>query len=290
MQRLETILSIVNGEADEKAIASFLRLADRDFREDAGFEMIGSGIDQTSSQPYILYSCPNGGDIVDFQAVDSEIDFSISAEFIATKCKVGPITSSGGFEIPGGLNFGSGLEPTPIIKSVLITFGSIEDDRDGSTYQFERLRFDEGSTEFISSTNHLSSEFSQPGVAWTIDGWIEIKGTDNENRLPDGSVGTTLSAINGEVRISGIFDEPASFLTLGPIEFSNGRELGRPSAGRLFSGTDNQSLLLNFFNGDADSFTLTETDGGVTTSYTVRFVAIFFAKEHRMDNQVCRSP
>ena len=55
------------------------------------------------------------------------------------------------------------------------------------------------------------------------------------------------------------------------IEFVNGRELGRPTAGSLFVGTDEESLLLTFSNGDPDSFTLTETEDGTTISYTVPF-------------------
>lgn len=59
--------------------------------------------------------------------------------------------------------------------------------------------------------------------------------------------------------------------TLGPMESANGRDNASPNAGRVSMGIKSDSLLIDAFNGDPATFTLTSTTGDTTTSYTVKF-------------------
>ena len=92
-------------------------------------------------------------------------------------------------------------------------------------------------------------------------------GRDLGNGLPDGSFGMTSNA-NGVV---GAVAGTSEIKTLGPLEFKNGRDNARPTGGRVQIGSSSENLLINAFNGDPATFTLTATASGSTTSYTVNF-------------------
>ena len=91
------------------------------------------------------------------------------------------------------------------------------------------------------------------------------------NRLPDGSLGLTVSATG----ITGLNAETLSITTLGPLEFTDDSQDGQPTAGRVLLASQSDSaadsLLIDAFNGDPSSFSLTATQAGVTTAFTVPF-------------------
>jgi len=236
-QRLETMLSIVNGEAIEKAVATFYRLADRNLRSDLGFEFIES-VAPAQASPFFLYSCPDGGELRDFQIESSTVspDDPFSFSLAVTNCKVGPITASGSYG--GGVtNFEPGVLLELDTRSFTSDMALIEDERDGSTIEYDRLRyFPEELDSLISSYELTRPAISRNGVTWTFDTQLNVRGADTFNSLPDGSLGSTVSesSLNpDEPSLTGLYDEAVDIRTLGPLEFANGRELGQPSAGRL---------------------------------------------------------
>lgn len=69
----------------------------------------------------------------------------------------------------------------------------------------------------------------------------------------------------------GIVAGTSEIKTLGPLGFNNGRDNARPTGGRVQIGSSSENLLINAFNDDPATFTLTATASGSTTSYTVNF-------------------
>jgi len=235
-QRLELVLSIVNGEAVEQTVATFFRLADRDYRANAGFELISSILLPNNSVTAFRYSCPDGGDITDFELNTSDANARFGNSFEATNCTVGPITTSGSYQ--GRI---VDFEPGILLDADFINVddGSIIDERDDTIIEFERMGFFRNRN----TLNTLVSEYSlreatvnQSGIAWNFSGSsLRVSGADELNMLPDGSTGTTVNgtSFNNGTLDTDVFDGPSVIETLGPIEFANGRELGQPSAGRL---------------------------------------------------------
>jgi len=275
MQRLETILSIVNGEAVEKGVATFLRLATSILREDSGFVEIDSGTDPGfGSGTFRRFSCPDGGQVRVFP-------FGTGFSNDATECKVGPITMTG--ETRGRVAI---FEPGVVLEvsSFVAEDGLIEDERDGSFIEFAQISFSQDDDNpLISNYSLVSTIVNQAGIRWAAEVGLNVNGEDTGNVLPDGSLGTSVrvftSLADSTLSVTGIFDEAVDLRTLGPIEFASGRELGQPTAGRLFAGTEDNSVLIDFFNGDPNSFTLTETENGATTSYTIPF-----GERYRIEN------
>jgi len=274
IERLNTTFSLANGITVEKAVATLSRLSDRDFRDQSGFEFVGEE-PIVEGEPledgfFLVFSCPDGGELLELQEPGFENDMGrFGSELIARDCTVGPITISMG-------GFGRGItdfEPGVSFNSTGSVFSgvNISDARDESNIVFRFLSLSpEPQFPSLFSYNSMSTSFTSESGSWSAAS-VDNEPTDNMTALPDGTFGTTIRA----EEVTGIYDNAVPLETRGALEFANGREMGRPTAGSLFVGTGDNNLLIDFSSGDPDSFTLTETEDGTTISYTVPFDEIY---------------
>ncbi len=257
---LDTTFEIINGVAVEKIMATIGRLGDIEARSTIGLVSIEEIVNEFESVE--TFSCPNGGELRVFPA-DREVQRRFSGRIDADACAVGPIVFSGFADWGPSIISDDSFSPA--------SFGSLgltlTDSRDASTITAEDLFFftDEDDPRFSSwSSFNLTLNRPSNGYRYSL---AQGRGRNLLNALPDGTFGLTVDADE----VFDILDSPVDIQTLGPMEFMNGREGGRPNAGRVFISSNSEELLINAFNGDPATFTLTSITDGASVSYTVNF-------------------
>jgi len=261
--KLNTTFDIINGVPVERVMATLGRLSDRNARSALGLLRTGSRVNLNGSSADV-YSCPEGGELLDSQSDVQTGRFSYEVEI--NDCAIGPIVFSAFAQI-GEPSASDGFRPSSVNALDI----QLDDARDLSTTTSENIFFFSDATDpRFSSWSAYKVAVDRPQDSYSA-GSMNGNGRDQNNALPDGSFGLTTNASNVVGATAGI----SALRTLGPLEFANGRENAVPSGGRVSMGSGSESLSINAFNGDPDTFTLTSASGNTTTSYTVKFSDIY---------------
>ena len=268
--KLDMTFEIIDAAAIEKVMATIARLADRDFRASAGFTATGQ-VEMPGLGWFDVFACPNGGELLESLGEDElgnivQSSGRFSNRFDATNCAIGPIVFTGLMSHEG---LPSGFEPDGVVRSGSVNAIGIvlDDSRDLSTISFDQAFYFPDETDLrFSRYSAYDITVEWPEYSWSAES-VHSNGRDRQNQLPDGGYGMTARARN----VVGPFSGSATMNTLGPMEYDNGRDSAHPTAGRLEFGTASDRLLIDAFNGDPATFTLTVTTDSTTTSYTVPF-------------------
>jgi len=257
--KLNTTFEIINGVPVEKVMATLGRLSDRNARASLGLKRTGERANRNGSLSDV-FSCPKGGELLDTQDHDPSARWSSDVEII--DCAVGPIVFSASAQM-GGPVTNSGWSPSSVNALNI----ELDDARDLSTITSESMFFFYGDTDArFSSYSGFDVSVDRVQNSYKVS-LMTGNGRDQNNSLPDGTFGLTTNARN----VAGVVAGTADMKTLGPLEFTNGRDNARPSGGRVQIGSASDNLLIDAFNGDPATFSLTATSGGATTSHTVKF-------------------
>ena len=258
---LDATFEIINGESLATTILIINRLADQSARADLGFRDTGETRINSNGFNSNVFDCPNGGELLESIG---DGDGGLSVEIEVSDCAVGSVVFSffsqntRSSEPDSVLNLAS----TNAVDIVL------DDARDLSTTTIDQLFSFEGSEGLSHFGRGINVEREQGSYSAVAINGVQ---RDDNNRLPDGSLGLTVTATG----ITGLNAETLSITTLGPLEFTDDSQDGQPTAGRVLLASQSDSaadsLLIDAFNGDPSSFNLTATQAGVTTTYTVPF-------------------
>ena len=255
--KLDTTFDVVNGVALEKVMATIGRLADRNARTGLGIRRTGRTAENANRNAAEVWSCPRGGELL--QSADGG---RFGTDIEGRDCAIGPIVFSGHVQFSGPIPQGA-FRP----ESINATRIELDDARDLSTITMGQGFYlpGQGDLRFAAwSAFDLSVERPQRPYALSS---ATGSGLDRNNALPDGTLGLTARASG----LTGPFPGTAELNTRGPFESTGDRADGRPRAGRLTIGTASDNLAIDASNGDPNTFTLTVTSDGATTSYTVPF-------------------
>lgn len=253
--KLDSSFDIINGVAVEKVMATLEKLADRSARGTLGLVRNGTTRTDYNGSLADVYTCPKGGELLDAQGDADNAPYSYAID--ARDCAIGSVVISAYAQIDG---------PFPTGGSVQAVNIEMDDVRDLSTIVSENMFY------FPDESNPRFSQWSAFGVSVakpenSYSGSMSGNGRDQTNVLPDGSFGFTTRGDG----IVGPFTGVSTLRTLGPLEFTNGRDNARPTVGRVSIGNAADNLLIDAFNGDPATFTLTVTNSGSAISYTVPF-------------------
>ena len=105
-----------------------------------------------------------------------------------------------------------------------------------------------------------------PGGPYAADS-VEGGGADENNRLPDGSLGLTARGVG--VELGEPFGARTELRTLGPFQFDEGRAGGAPTVGRLSVESDGARWSIDAFDGDPATFTFTRESDGAAIATTL---------------------
>ena len=258
---LDATFEIINGESLATTILIIDRLASQSARADLGFRETGETSVNSNGFNSNVSDCPNGGQLLD-SIIDEDVSTTVEIE--AIDCAVGSVVFSFFSQNTRSSEPDSGVNLADMNAVDIV----LDDARDLSTTNIEQL-FSGNDPNGLTYTGFgINVERAQGSYSATV-----IRGAqrDDTNRLPDGSLGLTVTAGG----IIGLNAEELSITTLGPLEFTDGSLDGQPTAGRVLLASQSDSaadsLLIDAFNGDPSSFNLTATQAGVTTTYTVPF-------------------
>ena len=258
-ETLATLFDVVNAVPLEHVAATALRLADPQIRRaDGGVGLVSTflGPDDSNFATLETFACPNGGELEDIRYPGN--DASIVSRFSADDCGIGPIRFTGDVFIDrddAASTRSDGTGTRFAFSDVLLS-----DSRDGATITFVVGGL-VTATDPQRPTDWSASNLSvdRPDGAWFAD-FLDGSGADENNRLPDGSLGLTVRG--GGIDVGPPFGPLASVRTLGPFEFGEGRAGGAPTVGRLSIESDGTRWLIDALDGNPATFTLTRESGG----------------------------